>query len=143
MILLRLGKSCLPIFLNPLEESSLAWPGLTSHLQFLLKADDSMYKQRLKGDWLKKIDRSNKYFFTLVREKKRKHQITSLLRQDGTRAETKLEIETEILQYYHGLLGATVDLNVLLDNDCLGEGNLLNQLQKQALEAAFSVEDAC
>ncbi|GAB2280303.1 hypothetical protein Dimus_014944 [Dionaea muscipula] len=60
---------------------------------------------------------------------------------DGTRAEAKLDIETEVLQFYQELLGTEVGSAAHFDEECLEEGNCLNQFQMQALTTAFSTGD--
>ncbi|GAB2283011.1 hypothetical protein Dimus_017543 [Dionaea muscipula] len=47
------------------QDAKMIIDGLTDQLRGLLKAKDEMYKQRLKGDWLKLVDREDREFFMM------------------------------------------------------------------------------
>ncbi|GAB2289740.1 hypothetical protein Dimus_024047 [Dionaea muscipula] len=123
---------------KPIPPSS---PGLTMKVMPTVTDKDLLYKQRLKDQWLKLVDRNTRYFFTIFREKRHKTQITSLVRQDGSKAETKQEIDIEAAILSTSSLGTSLLGEMVFDDECLAEGQLLDDQHRARLSVDFTESD--
>ncbi|GAB2294272.1 hypothetical protein Dimus_028487 [Dionaea muscipula] len=87
--------------------------GLTAQLRSLLRAEDLMYQQWMKADWIKLVDRNTKFFNTQSR--RHSNQITGIRCVDGSRVSSKEGIAAKIVRFYHELLGTSQSRSCLLN----------------------------
>ncbi|GAB2285164.1 hypothetical protein Dimus_039696 [Dionaea muscipula] len=107
----------------------------------LLEAEEMILKQRAKGEWFRSMDRGTAYFYALIKEKRRRLKITSLVLNDGTLAESDAAIGDEFIRYYVGLLGTDSTVAKGLDVGVVAAGPVLSTELKQQISAPFTVRD--
>ncbi|GAB2276954.1 hypothetical protein Dimus_011662 [Dionaea muscipula] len=106
---------------SPQTTSRVVLVGLTLHLKQLLRAEDFMIKQRLKGDWLRLNDRITRYFYSLLRTKSNRNHISRLMRDDELWVTSKEKIVHTVSQFYSSLLGTNLDSEEDFDRECFGD----------------------
>ncbi|GAB2273101.1 hypothetical protein Dimus_007908 [Dionaea muscipula] len=65
---------------------------------------DMLLKQRAKDDWLKFMDQNSSYFYSLIKCKRERRWISSILNRNDLRLEDDKEIGEEIVRGFRGSL---------------------------------------
>ncbi|GAB2232181.1 hypothetical protein Droror1_Dr00011208 [Drosera rotundifolia] len=84
------------------------------------------------------MDMCSKYFYALIKARRRKSMISCLVREDDTRAMAIQDISSEIVHYYQSLLGTTSPGVHSIDSMILKKGAMLTDAHKSLLDAQFS-----
>jgi len=82
----------------------------------LLEEQSKRLAQRARVQWIEKGEKSNKYFMNLIKSNQQRQMFTTILREDGTEAQTKEDIIQEIHTFYQNLYEEQVT-----DDHCEGE----------------------
>ena len=85
----------------------------------LNEMEEHLLKQRSKIAWIRLGDGNNSFFHASLKSKQKQSTISSLQREDGSRANCQDEISREVLNFYDQLLGksnekiAGIDIGVI------------------------------
>ncbi|XP_071918969.1 uncharacterized protein [Coffea arabica] len=71
------------------------------------KKEEAYWGQKARVQWLKERDRNTKYFHTVVAGRRRRNNISTLQREDGTWCKSEGEVEGEINGYFRKLFTST------------------------------------
>ncbi|GAB2280080.1 hypothetical protein Dimus_039393 [Dionaea muscipula] len=123
------------------EEHRMAEMEARERLQHLMAAENSFLKQKLKDDWFHCMDRSTKYFYSLVKGRRIRSQILCITREDGSQCTEKADICNEIVDYYRNLLGTKMLAGGESNWAAVESGPLLSDDQALSVAAGFSAGD--
>lgn len=98
----------------------------TSHLLYLNELEESDMRQKAKIDWIRLGDGNNRYFHASIKGRHKQNNIGSLLKEDGSYISSQEDIETEVLDFYGGLLDSSENILEGLNIPAIREGNSLN-----------------
>lgn len=107
----------------------------------LANVELSLYKQKLKEDWTKEMDRNSAYFHTRVNEKQARSMISSISDNNGNIVEEESQIADLFVQYYENLFGTAAQSLQPVDMSILTRGPILTEQQKLQLCAEVTEEE--
>ncbi|GAB2280848.1 hypothetical protein Dimus_015472 [Dionaea muscipula] len=94
-----------------------------------------------RGIGISGMDRGTSYFYSLLKTRRRKLHISSLVREDGVTVSTSKEIGEEMVNFFGKLMGSDACRVGTLDPDVLVLGPVLSREQQLLHVAPFSPRD--
>jgi hypothetical protein len=70
-----------------------------------IRAEESFFKQKARIQWLSLGDQNTSYFHKLVNGRQNRNKLLSLTREDGEVFEGHEVIKSEVITYFHRVLG--------------------------------------
>ncbi|GAB2291433.1 hypothetical protein Dimus_038162 [Dionaea muscipula] len=112
-----------------------------TELKGLLQTEELILKQQLKQDWLSKMDRGTTYFYAILKSKRRRMRITSLVTEDGNSVLGDAAIGMEFSRYFADLLGSDRYDFCPLDPLVIRSGPVLSEVMQTKMIASFTDRD--
>lgn len=107
---------------------------------FINKVEYTFLQQHTKANYLRKSDKCNKFFHSLMRSNRRKAHIGSILRRDGEPTSSSREIASEFTSFFKGLFGARGHTTPA-DPSLFAQGDSVKEEDKAMLVAPVSNEE--
>lgn len=103
------------------------------HFHWLLKQEETFYKQKARADWIKLDDANTKFFHNSVKMRNLKNKILCL-KMDNSHVVTNQEaIRTTMVDFYVILIGSYNHERIPIDPIVLEMGNKVNKEEAKML----------
>ncbi|GAB2268930.1 hypothetical protein Dimus_003870, partial [Dionaea muscipula] len=123
------------------EENRECMSRACDELKVLLAREEGFLRQMVKDEWIKLSDRNTKFFYSLIKWRRRKAMIRSICRSDGSVEVSSEEIGAAFVYFYSDLLGMGFELADHLERRYIEEGPILDQRHRAALDMMFCRRD--
>ncbi|VFQ84375.1 unnamed protein product [Cuscuta campestris] len=107
---------------------------------FFLDAEFAFYQQKAKCDYLMNSDRCTSYFHSIVKKNRMKNSVGFLVRGDGSKTTSKVEVASMFVEYFTNLFGTSSSVDPI-DLDTLSAGIRVPSSAHSALLAPVTPEE--
>lgn len=112
-----------------------------NQLYELYLVEDEMLKQRLKEDWLWLMDKKRKYFYNVLKAKRKRTQILFLENELGSRLVEEKDIQDKAISFMRNMLGVESSSSMAPDPGIIKKGMDLTSAQQHDLAMKFDPND--
>ncbi|GAB2236299.1 hypothetical protein Droror1_Dr00028018 [Drosera rotundifolia] len=99
----------------------------------ILMIEDAILKQKGKEDWLMLMDRNVGYFYALIKGRRRRNQIMSLMLEDDTWTKEEDIIKLELIKHFQQMLEQTEVNSIHIDENVLKAGKVFTEEYKNGV----------
>ncbi|VFQ66081.1 unnamed protein product [Cuscuta campestris] len=107
---------------------------------FLMNAELEFFQQKAKCDFLMKSDRCISYFHSLVKKNRKKNSVPFLIKEDGAKTTSNVEVVGCLLDFYTNLFGSSSPVEPI-DGEVLAAGPTVPTSYHSVLLAEITLQE--